>query len=49
MFEPVNRAFGANGVLISVAVCALLMMAYVMFNRVPFSDPGMRAVAAANA
>jgi len=38
MFEPISRAFGADGVLAAIAVSGVAMMAYILYDRVPFSD-----------
>jgi hypothetical protein len=38
IFEPINRAFGANGVLIATGTSGLVMTAYILFDRTAFSD-----------
>jgi len=40
MFEPISQAFGAQGVLIAIALCSLAMMVYVQFHRPSFSEYG---------
>jgi hypothetical protein len=38
VLEPVNRAFGANGVLIAIGASSLAMMSYILINRAQYSE-----------
>jgi hypothetical protein len=38
MFEPINQSFGASGALIATGASGLLMMAYILLDRTPFSE-----------